>query len=502
MSDKVRDSSNKAAMREMKEEYLRMLEESFQNTAEFKKGDVVEAPIASINEHYIIVNLGGKFDAYAEIGEFSDEKGALNYAVGDMLHGYIVDSNDQGFVIGKSLTKQYVDKQSLLDAFERKIPVSGKVYAVTKGGFNVDVLGARAFCPISQISIRSVDDGSQFIGKTMDFLVVECSESCRRVVVSHRMLEEAVEQERKAAALEKLSVGSVVTGTVMRMTSFGAFIDLGGIEGLMHVSEIAWQHVAKPQDLLKVGQELEVKILDIKGDKIALSLKAIQENPFVAALKEFNEGDIINCRILRLHNFGAFAEIKPGVEGLIPISEMSRNRNISHPRDLLKDGDYVQVQILRIDPVTQKISLSLKALQEDPWDNIDEVAGIGKAFDGTVESSTNFGVFVTLSEGITGLLPRSRLRKTDSFKTGDAITLMVTALDKDNRRITLDYTDRGPDEVIESRPRNDEHRERFNSYNNDSRPPRRGGRSRSDEEWRKYANQKVTPTDDNPFKDL
>jgi small subunit ribosomal protein S1 len=512
MSDKVRETSSKAAMKELKEEYLRMLEESFQNTTEIKKGDVVEAPIVSISDQYLILNLGGKFDAYAEIGEFSDEKGVLQYAVGDTLKGYVVDKNDQGYVVGKSLTKQYVDKQSILDAFEKKIPVQGKIYSPTKGGFNVDILGARAFCPFSQVSLRPAEDSSVFIGKTLDFIVIECSENCRRIVVSHRQLAEAQEQETKAAALEKLNVGDVVKGVVMRMTTFGAFVDLGGIEGLMHVSEISWQHVVKPQDELKVGQELEVKILEIKGDKIALSLKALQENPFVSAMSELHEGDTINCRILRLHNFGAFAELKPGVEGLIPISEMSRNRNIAHPREVLKEGTYVQVQILRIDPDTRKISLSLKALQEDPWDNIDELVKLETGFEGIVESSTNFGVFVTITEGVTGLLPRSRIRKTDNFKTGDQVTLMVTALDKENRRITLDYTDRGPDEVIEARPRFEDNQareprgNRSDNYRGDSGSSQRrgggGGRGRSDEEWRKYANQKVNPSEDNPFKDL
>lgn len=498
MSDKVSETSSKAAIKELREDYLRLLEESFQNTAEFKKGDVVEAPIVSINDNYIIVNLGGKFDAYADVSDFADEKGVLGYAVGDTLKGYIVDSNDQGFVIGKSLTKQHVDKQSLLDAFERKIPVSGKVFAVTKGGFSVDVLGARAFCPASQIALRGAENNESYIGKSMDFLVIECSESCRRVVVSHRQLQEAQEQEKRAAALEQLSVGSVVTGTVMRMTSFGAFIDLGGIEGLMHVSEISWQRVTRPQEILKIGQQVEVKILDIKGDKIALSMKALQKNPFTAALSEIKEGDTINCRILRLHSFGAFAEIKPGVEGLIPISEMSRSRNISHPREVVKEQDYVEVQILRIDPDTQKISLSLKALQADPWDNIDELAPLEKPFEGIVESSTSFGVFVTITEGITGLLPRSRIRKTDSFNPGDPITLMVTAVDKENHRVTLDYIDRAPNEVVEERPRREYDNREPQDY---SRGPRRG-RSRGDEEWRKYANQKVTPADDNPFKDL
>lgn len=507
MSDKVRETGSKAAMKELKEEYLRMLEESFQNTAEIKKGDVVDAPIVSINETFIIVNLGGKFDAYAEIGEYADDKGELNLKVGDMLKGYIVDQNDQGYVVGKSLTKQHVDKQSILDAFERKIPVSGKVYSLTKGGFNVDVLGARAFCPVSQMALRGVSDNAALIGKTMDFLVIECSENCRRIVVSHRQLEEAEANEKRAAAMENLSVGAVVKGVVMRMTSFGAFVDVGGVEGLMHVSEISWQHVVKPQDLLKTGQEVEVKVLDIKGDKIALSMKALMENPFTMALQELKEGDQINCRILRLHNFGAFAELKPGVEGLIPVSEMSRNRNVAHPREVLKEGDFVQVQILRVDPDTQKISLSLKALQEDPWNKIDELVQIEQPFEGTVESSTNFGVFVTITDGITGLLPRSRVRKADEFKSGEAITLMVTAIDKDNHRITLDYTDRTPEEIMESQKREEgghrEPREQRGPRDYDSsRPPRKGGRSRQDEEWRKYANQKVSISSDNPFKDL
>lgn len=498
MSDKVRET--KTAMKEMKEEYLRMLEESFQNTAEFKKGDVVESPIVAINDKTIIVNLGGKFDAYAEIGEYADENGELTLNVGDILRGYIVDENPQGYVVGKSLTKQYVDKQSILDAFERKIPVSGKIYSLTKGGFNVDILGARAFCPASQIAMRAAGDNVSYIGKSMDFLVIECSENCRRIVVSHRQLEEAEANEKREAALSKLSVGSEVRGKVMRMTNFGAFMDLGGVEGLMHVSEISWQHVIKPQDLLKVGQEVDMKILDIKKDKIALSMKALMDNPFTVAMKEMKEGDNINCRVLRLHNFGAFAELKPGVEGLIPISEMSRSRNINHPKEVLKEGDYVQVQILRIDPDTQKISLSLKALQEDPWDSIDEKISLEQAFEGIVESTTNFGVFVTISEGLTGLLPRSRVRKTDEFKAGESVTLMVTAIDKDNHRITLDYIDRTPDEQIETQRREESQSREYRDSN--PRSPRRGSKSRQDEEWRRYANQKVNTSEDNPFKDL
>lgn len=507
MSDKVRETSSKAALKELKEDYLRMLEDSFQNTNEIKKGDVVEAPIVTITDNFLIVNLGGKFDAYAEISEYSDDKGVLSLQVGDILKGYVVDQTDQGYVVGKSLTKQHVDKQSIRDAFEKKIPVQGKVYSVTKGGFSVDILGARAFCPISQISDRPVEDTTVFIGQTLDFMVIECSENCRRIVVSHRQLAEQEANEKKAEVLARLSEGDVVSGKVMRMTSFGAFVDIGGVEGLMHVSEISWQHVIKPQDVLKSGQEMDVKILSIKGDKVALSLKALQENPFTQALSEIKEGDEVDCRILRLHNFGAFAEIKPGVEGLIPVSEMSRNRNIAHPREILKEGDYVKVQILRIDPDTQKISLSLKALQPDPWNKIDEIVAIEKPFNGVVESSTNFGIFVSISDGITGLLPRSRVRKTDNFKSGDELELMVTAIDRDNHRITLDYTDRTPEEIAAaSRPRNEDrpHRDFRDGGSRGDRDfgGRRGGRSRGDDEWRKYANQKSPVVEDNPFKDL
>jgi small subunit ribosomal protein S1 len=497
MSAIMKDSDKNVNYKELKEDYLRLLEESFQQTAEFNKGDVVEGVIATINDNFIVINLGGKFDAYADKNEFSEEDGTLKLAVGDTLKGFIVDRNDQGFVIGKSLTRQFVDKNGIKEAFDKKIPVQGKVYAATKGGFSVDVLGARAFCPMSQISYRIAEDTSQFIGKNMDFEIIECTENCRRLVVSHRILEERIHDEKKTKAMETLAAGQTVKGKVMRLTGFGAFVDLGGVEGLLHVSEISWHHVVRPQDVLQAGQEIEVKILKIEGDKLSLSMKALLENPFAQAMKEVKEGDIINCRVLRLHNFGAFVELKPGVEGLIPVSEMSRTRMIGHPKEILKEGDFVEVQILRIDEVNQKISLSLKALQKDPWDDIDDILAVGKEMPGTVESSTNFGVFVSLADGITGLLPRSRTRKTDTFKSGDAVTLTVTAVDKEQRRISLDYTDAAQFPVeMDDRPRRDDRD--FGNRDRDNKPRRSRDKN---EEWRRYANQKPDGSD-NPFKDL
>ncbi len=192
MTNKVREQNSKLALKELKEDYLRLLEESFQKTSEVNKGDVIEAPIVNITESYLIVDLGGKFDAYAELGEYTDDQGNLEYKVGDTLKGFIVDKNDQGYVIGKSLTKQYVDKGSILEAFDKKIPVQGKIYAITKGGFSVDVLGARAFCPLSQIAVRFTEDTGAYIGKTLDFQVIECTENCKRIVISHRILEDSI----------------------------------------------------------------------------------------------------------------------------------------------------------------------------------------------------------------------------------------------------------------------------------------------------------------------
>jgi len=495
MSEADKHTGKNINYKELKEDYLRMLEESFQQTSEFNKGDVVEGVIATINDNFIVINMGGKFDAYADVKEFSDESGKLEFAIGDVLKGFIVDINDQGFIIGKSLTKQFVDKDGIKDAFERKIPVQGKVYGVTKGGFNVDILGARAFCPMSQISLRMTDNSSQYVGKNLDFEVIECSENCRKVVVSHRAIEEKIYEEKKDKAMSKLASELVVTGKVMRMTNFGAFVDLGGVEGLLHVSELSWHHVTKPQDVLSIGQDIEVKILQINGNKISLSMKALQENPFTLAMSEIKEGDIINCRVLRLHNFGAFVELKPGVEGLIPVSEMSRTKIVGHPKEILKEGDFVEVQILKIDEHNQKISLSLKALQKDPWDDVDDVIVVGKEIQGIVESSTNFGIFVTIAEGITGLLPRSRVRKKDSFKAKDGITLSITAIDKDNRRITLDYTDAALYPVEPDDNPNLKERE----FRNKETRPRKS--KEKNEEWRRYANQK--PDDaDNPFKNL
>jgi small subunit ribosomal protein S1 len=470
------------------ENYAKLLEESFNNTSDPKMGDVVEGEIINITETSIFINMNGKYDAYADIADYKDKNGKLKLQVGDLLRGFIVEFNDDGIKVSKSLRKQFADKTQIRNAFEEKIPVEGKVFKVVNGGYSVDVLGVRAFCPKSQMDIMLHED-SHYLNSNFTFLVTEYEDNGRNIIVSRKKLLQDEAKIMKEEALATLEAGKVVTGVIRRLTDFGAFVDLGGIEGLLHVSEIAWAHINKPSDVLTVGTEVEVKILAINGEKISLSMKALQENPLDIAIKELETGTIVECKVLRLHNFGAFVEIIPGVEGLIPISEMSWGKNIRHPKEVLKEGDIVSAQIFKLDENEKKINLSLKALIENPWDSIDDKVQIGELITGTVENNTNFGAFVTITDGITGLLPRSRMPMTMNLNSGDEIELRVTNIDKDSKRISLELKDQPAPETL---PQQEDRRPSFKGK-------KRGGRPA---EWKKWAEDKPEVPEDNPFNQL
>ncbi len=471
------------------ENYAKLLEESFNNTTDPKMGDVVEGEIINITDTSIFINMNGKYDAYAEIADYKDKSGKLKYQVGDLLRGFIVEFNNDGIKVSKSLRKQFADKTQIRAAFEEKIPVEGKVFKVVNGGYSVDVLGVRAFCPKSQMDIMLEED-SHYLNNNFTFLVTEYEDNGRNIIVSRKRLLQDEAKAMKEEALTTLEAGKVVTGIIRRLTDFGAFVDLGGIEGLLHVSEIAWAHINKPSDVLTVGSEIEVKILAINGEKISLSMKALQENPLNIAMNELETGIIVECKVLRLHNFGAFVEIIPGVEGLIPISEMAWGKNIRHPKEVLREGDVVSAQIFKLDQVEKKINLSLKALIENPWDNIDDKVKLGELINGTVENNTNFGAFVTITEGITGLLPRSRMPMDMTLNSGDEIELRVTSIDKDSKRISLELKDQP---APESLPKQEDRRPSFKGK------PRQGGRQA---EWKKWASDKPEVPEDNPFNQL
>ena len=424
------------------ENFEQMLEDSLVNIKQLEIGDKVSGEIINITDSYIFVTLGGKRDVYAEKLDYVDKSGELSVKVGDTLEGYIVKDTETETLIAKSLVS--VNLNILHDAFEEKIPVSGKVQSMTKGGYIVDISGIKAFCPISHIDDKIVIEPKKFMNETYDFRIIDFKDKGRNIVVSRKKILDVEKRRLRKEMLKKLEIDTVVDGVVTRLTNFGAFIDIGGVDGLLHISQFSWGHIESPSEILNIGDEIKAKVIKIKGDKISLSMKALQENPVDAVLRELTEGQILTCKVVRNLSFGSFVEIKPGVEGLIPISELSRGRRINNPSEVVNEGDVIEAQILRINLEDKKISLSLKALQPDPWDVIGETINEGDIVSGVIENVVNFGAFIKISNGLTGLLPASKIKiakvDLDSKNVGEEFKVRIVKIDKDAKRISLEPT--------------------------------------------------------------
>ena len=427
------------------ESFDQMLEESELNAQQAHEGDKVTGKIVTISDSYIFVSLGDKLDGIADIADYVDKEGKLPYEPGDDLTGFVVRRGETEIIIAPYLSKANATQAMLIEAYESKVPVRGRVVSAIKGGFAIDVLDARGFCPQSQMDLRPVHDSSAFIGHEFDFVIIDLDERGMNVVVSRRKL---LEQEREAmreATMQQLEVGATMQGRVTRLTTFGAFIDLGGVEGLLHISEMDWVRVDSPSDVMNIGDEIEVKVIKMQGERISLSRKVLLPNPIDEALNDIEVDDIVTCRIVKNESFGSFAEIKPGVQGLIPISEMKRGRRIAKPSEVVKVGDMVETKVLRVDREQRKISLSLKALEADPWDSIDDYLHKGQVVTGTVDGITDFGVFIKLRDGLTGLLPKSKMKlgNLDITKDnmGDEQSVRVAHIDMERRRISLEPTE-------------------------------------------------------------
>jgi small subunit ribosomal protein S1 len=454
-----------------------MLEESLANIQQLDVGDKVSGEILNITDSYIFVSLGGKRDAYAEKTDYKDKKGNINYKIGDILKGYVVKYSETETLISKSLLA--VNLRVLEEAFEGKVPIRGKVTSLTKGGYNIDISGIRVFCPLSHIDGKLVTDPQQFVSETYDFRIIDFKDNGRNIVVSRRVILDEEKDKIKQETLAKLSIGSVLQGIVTRLTSFGAFVDLGGIEGLLHISQFSWTHIDSPSDVLNIGDKIEAKIIKLKGEKVSLSMKALQENPMDKAFEELQAGDIVKCKVLRNLPFGSFVEIKSGVEGLIPISELTRGHRVASPSEVVTEGDLVEAQILRVDKEKRKISLSLKSLQPDPWDNLNQELAANDIVTGIVENVANFGVFVKIKDGVTGLLPNVKLKtageKLDKANIGQEYKVRIVKIDMAEKRISLEPSNM-PESVYEAK-----------------------------DDWNKYKKHKLKKEDiieDNPFANL
>lgn len=436
-------TENEESFAELFESYSAGMNENIQ------VGDQIRGRIISIGTTNVFVDTGTKVDGVVEKAELEDDEGSFTYVEGDELDLYVVGADESEIRLSRAISG-IGGLTMLQDAYEQRIPVEGKVASVIKGGFQVEMLKRRAFCPVSQIDVTYVETPEDYVGQTYSFRIKRFEERGRNIVVSRRdILQEELEASRKAF-MEQLDADAVLEGSVVRIVPFGAFVALApGVEGLVHISELSWSRLESPDQAVKVGDRLQVKILGIKeGEKpgtkkISLSVKQAMGDPWADAQNRVQVGRKLMGKVTRCANFGAFVELFPGIEGLVHISEMSYTRRVMRPEDIVTPGDEIMVMVKEFDPDRKRISLSIKDAEGDPWQDAEKQFPIGKAVQGRVEKKEGFGIFVNLSPGITGLLPRSKITASDkaakieTLKPGSSITVTIDSVNMAERKISL-----------------------------------------------------------------
>lgn len=414
-------------------------------------GTIVDGTIVKILPNEVLIDIGYKAEGAVSLDEF-DDPAALK--LGDSVRVVLESTEDHEGVIQLSKIKaDFIEAWEKLEkCLSDNVIIKGTVKKRVKGGYIVNI-GVPAFLPASQIDTKMVKDLDAFVGQKIDVKILKMNKKRRNIVVSRRIvLEERVKKAREDID-NKIHVGAVLRGKVKNITDFGAFIDLGGIDGLLHVNDITWGKVAHPSEKLQVGEEVTVKVLDFdeKNNKISLSLKALEANPWDSVTEQYKEGDIIDGRIVSLVDYGAFVEVVPGVEGLVHISEMSWNKNIKNPSQIVKEGDVIKVKILKMEPNNRKISLGMKQVEEDPWTLVLEKYKEGDVITGEVKNVTDFGAFIEIETGIEGLLHVSdiaweRIEKPqDIVKNGQKIEVKILKFNPSERKISLGMKQLLPD---------------------------------------------------------
>ena len=409
--------------------------------------EVVEGKIIALDKRQAIVDIGYKSDGVIPISDFRYNP---DVKVGDVVEVYIESLEDKKGQLLLSHKKARALKawDRVNQALDDKEVIQGYIKSRTKGGMIVDVFGIEAFLPGSQIDVKPIRDYDVFVGKTMEFQVVKINQEYRNVIVSHKALIEAELEAQKKEIISKLQKGQVLEGIVKNITSYGVFIDLGGVDGLIHITDLSWGRVNDPHDFVEIGQKLNVVILDFDDEKkrIALGLKQLTPHPWDSLDENLKVGDHVKGKVIVLADYGAFVEIAPGVEGLIHVSEMSWSQHLRSAQDFLKVGDEVEAVILSLNREERKMSLGLKQLKEDPWKDIEAKYPVGSKHTAKVRNFTNFGVFVELEEGIDGLIHISDLSWTKKIKhpseftqIGADIDVIVLEIDTENRRLSLGH---------------------------------------------------------------
>ena len=412
-----------------------------------KDKEVVMGTVTSMNKREVVVNIGFKSDGVVPMSEFRYNP---DLKIGDEVEVYIESQEDKKGQLLLSHKKARAARSwdRVNEALESSEIVKGYIKCRTKGGMIVDVFGIEAFLPGSQIDIRPIRDYDMFVGKTMEFKVVKINQEYRNVVVSHKALIEAELEQQKKDIISKLEKGQVLEGIVKNITSYGVFIDLGGVDGLIHITDLSWGRVTHPEEIVKNDEKINVVILDFDDEKkrIALGLKQLTPHPWDALDADLKVGDKVSGKVVVMADYGAFIEIAPGVEGLIHVSEMSWSQHLRSAQDFMKVGDDVEAVILTLSREERKMSLGIKQLKADPWENVDTKYAVGTKHTAKVRNFTNFGVFVEIEEGIDGLIHISDLSWTKKIKhpseftqIGSDIEVQVLEIDKENRRLSLGH---------------------------------------------------------------
>ena len=427
-----------------KEELDKAYDETLNKVSEHQ---VTEGTVISVDKKEVIVNIGYKSDGIIQASEFRYNP---NLKVGDKVEVYVENQEDRKGQLILSHKKARLSKSwdRVNAALENEEVIQGFIKCRTKGGMIVDVFGIEAFLPGSQIDVHPIRDYDQFVNKTMEFKVVKINQEFRNVVVSHKALIEEEIEAQKREIISKLEKGQILEGTVKNITSYGVFVDLGGVDGLIHITDLSWGRVDDPHKVVELDQKINVVILDFDDEKkrIALGLKQLTPHPWDALDADLKVGDKVKGKVVVIADYGAFVEIQPGVEGLIHVSEMSWSQHLRAAQDFLSVGDEVEAVILTLDRDERKMSLGIKQLKEDPWEAIEVKYPVGSKHTAKVRNFTNFGVFVELEEGVDGLIHISDLSWTKKVKhpseftqVGTEIDVVVLDIDKDNRRLSLGH---------------------------------------------------------------
>lgn len=429
------------------ENFAQLLEESF-TLQEMNPGEVITAEVVAIDQNFVTVNAGLKSESLIDVAEFKNAQGEIEVKVGDFVT-VTIESVENGFgetKLSREKAKRAADWIALEEAMENGDILSGVINGKVKGGLTVMINSIRAFLPGSLVDVRPVKDTSHFEGKEIEFKVIKLDKKRNNVVVSRRAVLEATLGEERKALLENLQEGSIIKGIVKNITDYGAFVDLGGIDGLLHITDLAWRRVKHPSEVLEVGQEVEAKVLKFDQDKqrVSLGMKQLGEDPWSGLTRRYPQGTRLFGKVSNLTDYGAFVEIEQGIEGLVHVSEMDwTNKNV-HPSKVVQLGDEVEVMILEIDESRRRISLGMKQCQANPWEEFAANHNKGDKISGAVKSITDFGIFVGLPGGIDGLVHLSDLSWTEAgeeavrkYKKGEEVEAVVLAIDVEKERISL-----------------------------------------------------------------